>query len=526
MAKKVQLMTNAKEWQTVDGVEVLVDVPQEDLDPITDSNCVEIEGHRTLEETISQENMFTPEIVETKVHSKVGGIYHDNVVDGAYEEAILYGNTQVNLVESVTTGTKYIPHSFTSFQGNESKIGNYHSGRTNQVAPLVKGVTMVNLAQKTSVTIAEGNNGGAIKNVKPNTKYTLFLDFTVQNTQKGFSIHSFKDNTYLETSFIKIGMGEKVKLTFTTHEEANTIYIVNNNGYGGEIQLDNIMVIEGDVTDLDLPFFKGMRSVELSKPLTNLFTDDLVPEVMSVTVTNSGGTVTVTSTTISQWASARYHLDLKPNTKYVIMWDGLTFTQTASGIDYIISVCENDTIFSHMGNKFTTLRSIIFDTGDKSAISIRIHATTSNSETGTTTVTGLRIFEWDDSLRTLDLQTIGYFSSTKYVSARALETEGKNLYPYEEISYTSHLTNVDVWFDSKGISHMHGDVAQKSKARFLLKKGTYTITTGEWVNVAACQIVDDKEQILVKLDSGKRNHTFALLQDTYCTLRFKVVKLM
>ena len=123
MAKKVQLMTNAKEWQTVNGVEVLVDVPQEDINPITDSSCVEIEGYRTLEETINQENMFTPEIIETKVHSKVGGVYHDNVVDGAYEEAILYGNTQVNLVESVTTDTKYIPHSFTSFQGNESKIG-------------------------------------------------------------------------------------------------------------------------------------------------------------------------------------------------------------------------------------------------------------------------------------------------------------------------------------------------------------------------------------------------------------------
>lgn len=38
MTKRVQLMTNAKEWQTVNGVEVLVDVPQEDIDPITDSN--------------------------------------------------------------------------------------------------------------------------------------------------------------------------------------------------------------------------------------------------------------------------------------------------------------------------------------------------------------------------------------------------------------------------------------------------------------------------------------------------------
>ena len=255
MAKKVQLMTNAKEWQTVNGVEVLIDVPQEDLDPITDSSCVEIEGHRTLEETISQENMFTPEIVETKVHSKVGGVYHDNVVDGAYEEAILYGNTQVNLVESVTTGSKYIPHSFTSFQGNESKIGNYHNGRTNQVAPLVKGVTMVNLVSesKHSDSIASGH-ATRVDNIKGDTLYTLSFTFTTKNTNAGITIQSFNNGTYLEDTKSQTNLGDKVVMTFTTHAEANQINICNNKAYGGEtIQLDNIMVIEGDVTDLDLP---------------------------------------------------------------------------------------------------------------------------------------------------------------------------------------------------------------------------------------------------------------------------------
>lgn len=524
MAKKVQLMTNPKQWQVVDGVEVLVNVPQEDLDPITDSSCVEIEGHRTLEETINQENMFTPQITETKVNSKVGGVYHDNVVDGAYEEAILYGNTQVNLVESVTSGAKYIPHSFTSFQSNESKIGIYHSGRTNQVAPLVKGVTMVNLVQEGSMTL-EGGGASSVYNIKGSTEYTLKFTFTQKNSMAGIVIQSYKDEngtlTYLENSKLQSGLGDEVAIMFTTHEQANRVHIYNSNEYGGEtIQLDNIMVIEGDVTDLDLPFFKGMRSVELSRPLTNLFTDDLVPEIMGVTVTNSGGTVTVTSTTISQWASARYYLDLKPNTKYVIMWDDLTFTQTASGIDYIISVCENDTIFSHMGNKFTTLRSIIFDTGDKSAITIRIHATTSNSETGITTVTGLRVFEWDDSLRTLDLQTIGYFSGTKYVSARALETEGKNLYPYGNVSFTA--TNEQAWHDGKGKAGMTGDIAQKSSCRFLLKKGTYTFSFGETVNTTYLALVDDKEQGYGSSASGER--TFTLSQDTYMTLRLKTTE--
>ena len=528
MAKKVQLMTNAKEWQTVNGVEVLVDVPQEDLDPITDSSCVEIEGHRTLEETISQENMFTPEVVETKVHSKVGGVYHDNVVDGTYEEAILYGNTQVNLVESPTSGTKYIPHSFTSFQGNESKIGNYNSGRTNQVAPLVKGVTMVNLCQQTSVTIAEGGNGGAIENIKPNTKYTISLDFTVQNTQKGFSIHAFKDNTYLETSMIRTGMGEKVKFTFTTHEEANTIYIVNNSGYGGEIQLDNIMVIEGDVTDLNLPFFKGMRSVELARPLTNLLDENTrytLANASKATYTYDNGTATITATALGMYTAVKLFLDekLKSNTTYLVMWDSRTYTSTSSYMEQQGMLAFDNNKHQSLGNSYPnenplcpTLRSLMFNTGDTplDKISIEIRATLGNSETGTTTVKGLRVFEWDDSLRTLDLQTIGYFSGTKYVSVRALETEGKNLYPYGDVKFTSEFASS--WCDSKGNAYMAGDIASKSQARFLLRKGTYYLSNGSNSNVAAIQLVDDKENLLIS--------PFTLAQDTYCTIRIKTIE--
>ena len=537
MAKRVQLMTNPKQWQIVDGVEVLVDVPQEDIDPITDSNCVEIEGHRTLEETISQENMFTPEIVETKVHSKVGGVYHDNVVDGAYEEAILYGNTQVNLVESITSGTKYIPHSFTSFQSKESEIGNYYSGRTNQVAPLVKGVTMVNLCQETSRTIPyQHTMAVANHNAKPNTKYTLKCKFTEKNKNAGIMIQSYgyKDGTwgYVEISKTIQNLGDDVLLTFTTHEQADSIIIYNNPAFcedeNDSITLDDIMVIEGDVTDLDLPFFKGMRSVELSRPLTNLFTDDLRTEsLLGGTATNSGGTVVATAESIGTWKGMSFFLDnkLKPNTKYLIMWDSLTQTQTSTtNTDVIIGAYHHDGDTTTRLGKINdsplcpVMRSIVFDTGnyDVTQISIRVHATLSNSETGITTVTGLRVFEWDDSLRTLDLQTIGYFSGTKYVSVRTLETEGKNLYPYGDINFTNDYVG---WCDAKGKTGMYGDIAQKSSTRFLLKKGTYTFSIGSATNVELIYIVDDKEQQVGHL--GQELKTFTLAQDTYCTIRAK-----
>ena len=277
-------------------------------------------------------------------------------------------------------------------------------------------------------------------------------------------------------------MGEKVKFTFTTHEEANRIYIVNNSGYDGEIQLDNIMVIEGDVTDLDLPFFKGMRSVELSRPLTNLFTDDLRTESLwGGTATNSNGMVVATAESIGTWKGMAYFLDnkLKPNTKYLIMWDSLIQTQTSTTSTNVIIGADH-----HDGDTTTTLlgkisdsplcpvaRSIVFDTGnyDVTQISIRVHATLTNSETGTTTVTGLRVFEWDDSLRTLDLQTIGYFSGTKYVSARTLETEGKNLYPYGDVNFTNDYVG---WCDAKGKTNMEiAAMVGKLSAERALAKG-------------------------------------------------------
>ena len=345
--------------------------------------------------------------------------------------------------------------------------------------------------------------------------YTLSFKFTTKNTNSGVVIQSYDANgAYIENTMHKTGLGDVVKFTFTTHANATKVHICNNAAYGGEtIQLDEIMLIEGDQTALDIPFFEGMKSVELVRPLTNLFTNDTSMYAHNTTVTNSGGTVTVTSTAISQWASAIYYLDLKPNTKYVIMWDGLTFTQTSSGIDYIISVCENDTIFSHMGNKFTTLRSIIFDTGDKSAINIRIHATLSNTETGTTTVTGLRVFEYDDYLRSVDLQSIGYFSGTKNVAVKPIKTCSKNLYPYGDINFTPTSTG---WFDAKGNSQMTGDIASKSHSRFLLKKGTYYFSIGSNTN-AFCQLTDDKENMGVNANSS-----FTLQEDKYVTLRVKV----
>ena len=411
MTKKIQMMSHDKEWQIVDGQEVLVPVEQIDIDPITDSSAVQIEGHRTLEETLATKHQMTPEIDETKIMSKVGGVYHQNVVDGAYEEAILYGNSKVNLMEDDTTTAQSIPLTFTSFNNGLQKelaLG------TNTVAPMLKGATLINRALTNSVTLASGEKF-YIHNLKGNTIHTVSFKFTTKNTNAGVVIESCTGETYLENSMHKTGLGDNVVFTVTTHANADSIAIVNNTAYGGEtIQLDNIMVIEGDQTLMDLTFFKGMRSVELVKPLTNLFTNDLQYYSSQTTATNSNGNVTVTSTASSSWTMSQYYLSsLKPNTKYLVMWDSLTTTQTSTTQQEILICVVDITNNVKLGginedSKCPTKRSIIFDTGsrDLSQIVFRVHATMSNTETGTTTVKGLRVFEWDDTKNEIDEQMI------------------------------------------------------------------------------------------------------------------------
>ena len=231
MAKKVQLQTNGKEWQVIDGEQVIVDAEKQDFDPITSCSCVQLEGFRTLEEAVSDNKMLSQDLTYTKVMDKVGGDYHQNVLDGQYSKAILYGNTQVNLCEEDSSNALQIPTTFTSFNNGELQIKNKES---QVVAPLIKGVTMVNLAQTTSSSITSGN-GLPIHNVKGNTLYTLSFKFTTKNTNSGVVIQSYDANgTYLENTTHKTELGDVVKFTFTTHANATKIHICNNAAYGGE----------------------------------------------------------------------------------------------------------------------------------------------------------------------------------------------------------------------------------------------------------------------------------------------------
>ena len=102
--------------------------------------------------------------------------------------------------------------------------------------------------------------------IKTNTKYTVFYDIT-KNTLKPTSSTSrvlkFTLNNYNTAHFPinKNDLGPQKQVITTSSEVTSTPYIETMESVTGEFAMRDIMVIEGDYSDYDFEFFKGLLSV-------------------------------------------------------------------------------------------------------------------------------------------------------------------------------------------------------------------------------------------------------------------------
>ena len=193
-------------------------------------------------EATYENDTYTPTItVKNKSSVKTGEgdevDYSANVMDGPAKSAILKGQTLVNLAPKV----------------EDSVISNYQSGNvilTSEFKPLT--------------------------NLKANTEYTvLFKASNVVNATNGMYQYQGRD---AENVFIKNNIKNYTlvngynKLTFTTSVEISKIQFLSYNtlSVGGSccIHGDSIMIIEGDYTNVDIPYFTGMQSVKMPVLMT------------------------------------------------------------------------------------------------------------------------------------------------------------------------------------------------------------------------------------------------------------------
>ena len=91
------------------------------LHPITDGDCVIFPDGETLARKLSEQEevMYTPEVVNSSPMFKVGegdsSDYSANVLDGAYQEAVLKGQTYVNTIQEPSADVITLPTPFTEY---------------------------------------------------------------------------------------------------------------------------------------------------------------------------------------------------------------------------------------------------------------------------------------------------------------------------------------------------------------------------------------------------------------------------
>lgn len=323
MAKKISQLTQATEVKS-DDVTVIVQDGETKKLPLNmmvtkqDIENKKIAGLAKLDEIEAtyENDTYTPTItVKNKSSVKVGegdGVdYSANVMDGHVKSAILKGNT----LENLTYGVQL---------------------------PLTQNVVDFR-----------------VKGMESGKKYTIFYDVEAAsstNLPKVGIVGQAKENSgaswLIHQSNIPLGTG-KVVLTMPSFYSISSLRIHKNTSLNEPITLNNLMLLEGDYTNVDIPFFDGIQSVKMPVLTTtgkNLF--DL--ESFS---------------NIDNWIKSTYSsfkIQLSPNTQYVLS------RKDDSGFGLDVFVCLNE----NMKTSSNSIGWIIHGTGTNNKV---INFTTNNS---------------------------------------------------------------------------------------------------------------------------------------------------
>ena len=378
------------------------------LHPITDGDCVIFSDGETLTHKLSEDEavMYTPEVVNSSPMFKVGegdtSDYSSSVLDGAYQEAILKGQTYVNTIQEPSADEITLPTPFTEYERTQSKtftemnngtfginlVGQSYvnsiqePSKENYVAlgealefqnkkveytsdgqiksAMLKGQTLVNIIEKKNCDKAYAVADTNIQ-IKPSTKYIAFFDllnpnanlraaFIVTSSKKSDLIIGSNKADDLYTYNVQNGVGTEHQvsydskfLMFTSGANETWLHIRTGSSYF-QFTYDNLMIIEYQegMENWDIPYFQGMQSVTMSTELEN------VCSRYNSSVAKNGKTFTVgTSVNRSLYLSYKETIsnyNFKQNTKYLMQFKITNLN--LDGADYITLLFSDGTVAS------------------------------------------------------------------------------------------------------------------------------------------------------------------------------------
>ena len=448
--------------------------------PITDGDCVIFPDGETLSHKLSEQEevMYAPEVTNSSPMFRVGegdsADYSANVLEGAYQEAVLKGQTYVNTIQEPSADVITLPTPFTEYERTQSKtftemqdgtfglnlvgqsyvnciqepsepsyvaLGENLEFQNKKVeyttdgqikSAMLNGMTLVNLSNQSDITLSNIQELTMFDSMyKKSTEYTFIIttDKECEITYQFFNV-----NTAIIGYPITLAKGIN-KHKYISPSQDFTRCILRNRS-SEDVAFSNVMVIEGDYTNIDIPYFQGMQSVTMSTELEN------VCSRYNSSGAKNGKTFTVG--TINDRLLGLSGINditnygFKQNTKYLMQFkisnlnlDGL------SSIELIFSnsnIASGNSLFGNNTNfnisKNGVYRTVLTTSNIISTSSFVIKGIASeweetSSTSRTLTISQIMCVEYQNGMENWDLP---YFETTQLMKPLKVQSINKNLF--------------------------------------------------------------------------------------------------
>ena len=204
----------------------------------------------------------------------------------------------------------------------------YNTAKKPVKSAILKGQTLVNLSPNKSVDYTTSAVFSYTQLFKFDTIYTIIYDVIANDN----NAHIMVDN--IKTEFYDTEMGSYYVDSSVGHHQMTFTYLGKYDGfnwwvnqYDSRVIIDNIIILEGDYTNVDIPYFEGMQSVKM--PVLRTTGKNLI-DINTLPIGERGNCEIINGIVYkkpaAEYEATRWVVPVKPNTTYTISAKGSTGT--------------------------------------------------------------------------------------------------------------------------------------------------------------------------------------------------------
>lgn len=229
---------------------------------------LELNGNTKV--NVLQESVEDDVIVPYQVDECQGATLTGTKETGSLDNLVINGRTLVNSVLEDTSNSDYVSFD-QDYEGQSFTINGTNEGAIKSA--ILSGNTLVNLCDKTKSVFSADGNKNLWQNALFNTNPTQLTIINYTDKVIKFTLHNRTTDAWVSTN--KVNANSKLLVNCGTNNYLKDLYGAYSDGWNNaeedrNILKDGILILEGDHTQEDIPYFEGMQSVKNSQTLVNV----------------------------------------------------------------------------------------------------------------------------------------------------------------------------------------------------------------------------------------------------------------